>query len=540
MENGLSFAGGDGIVPAGFMDSSMAAVKAPALRKTSYQFPVYRWIGWLAVAGFAIGLTVMFFIAGLFGIPPPLSWAFLVIVFSAGVLLLDRPRGLLAFMMFYFMLMPGNRLLGLLGLPLPGFVDELFFLPFIAVIVMNWIQRRKLDGATIFPAAFCLIAALSWYVNGKPSAFTSMQVTLIMLKSYILWYFCRLTCTFENEHQLLRWEWIYILYATMQFFYNVLWQKGPWPKYHPDHSGGVFGPEGFGSAHIVGYLCVFALLLIAGWWVSVGHLASRRKRWAVVLCLIIASYNLIFMTDTKHALLLFPLAALPFLFHPHFPLRLRTSLVLGGAIIMVFAGIYMRMTIGAGEIGRLLMRAQDTPKGDIFYAVTADFPHLVPYPLLGAGPGRFGSSQATAAKAPLARRYIIPEMMALRRAELIHRNTGSGSGGSILGTPTSDFFMLMGEFGWLGAATYYSFLAWVAVKLFHRSSRLPLQYPLTGLLLSLSCCVIFLAFTTVIVPTATIAVVAFPLWMLIGRAWDMDIPKAPAARAGSEPVPSDA
>ena len=27
---------------------------------------IYRWIGWLAVGGFAIGLTVMFFISGMF------------------------------------------------------------------------------------------------------------------------------------------------------------------------------------------------------------------------------------------------------------------------------------------------------------------------------------------------------------------------------------------------------------------------------------------------------------------------------------------
>jgi uncharacterized protein YqgC (DUF456 family) len=34
---------------------------------------------------------------------------------------------------------------------MPTFIDELFFLPFIAVIVMNWIQRRQLKEATLFP-----------------------------------------------------------------------------------------------------------------------------------------------------------------------------------------------------------------------------------------------------------------------------------------------------------------------------------------------------------------------------------------------------
>ena len=160
--------------------------KLPASKRSSYQFPVYRWIGWLTVAGYAAGLTAMFFIAGMFGVPAPLGWAFLVIMFVVGSMLLDRPKLLLGSMMFYFLLMPSNRVIGLLALPMPTFLDELFFLPFIAVIVMNWIQRRQLREATLFPVVFCLIAALSWYVNGKPAVFTAVRVTLVSLKFYIL------------------------------------------------------------------------------------------------------------------------------------------------------------------------------------------------------------------------------------------------------------------------------------------------------------------------------------------------------------------
>ncbi len=126
----------------------------PASQRTSYQFPVYKWIGWLTVAGFAIGLTVMFFISGMFGIPAPLGWAGIVILFTGEALLLDRPKLLLNCMMFYFLMMPSNRVLGILSLPVPTFLDELFFLPFIAVIVMNWIQRRQVKDATVFRSSF--------------------------------------------------------------------------------------------------------------------------------------------------------------------------------------------------------------------------------------------------------------------------------------------------------------------------------------------------------------------------------------------------
>ncbi len=491
-------------------------------QRTTYQFPVYRWIGWLAVAGFAIGLTGMFFISGMFGIPAPLGWAALVILFTLGTLLLDRPKLLLSVMLFYFLLIPSNRLFGLVGLPLPDFIDEMFFLPLIAVIVMNWIQRRQLKEATVFPLGFGLVAALSWYVN-RPSVFTAVQVTLIMLKSYILWYYCRLTCTFDDERQLNRWMWGYVIYAATQFLYNCLWQKGPWLRFHPDMSGGVFGPLG-GSAHLVGYLSVFGLICIAGWWVGAGRSASRNRRWLVGVLVVVIAYNLIFMTDTKHALVLFPLAFLPFFFHPKVSLRLRMGLSLTGLGFILASAAYFQMAIGGYQVRSFADNFQNSPKGEMLYAVTTDFGHLVPYPWLGAGPGRFASGQAVAGRVSLARRYIIPYLDEQRRLGY-YGQSGNVVSASVLGNPQSDLFVLMGEFGWLGASAYYLFVGWIIVKLWRKSTALSLQTLSAGYYMSLCCCLLFLVFTTLLISSATIPVLAFPLWILIGRMWDMRIEK---------------
>ena len=490
-------------------------------RRTSYQFPVYRWIGWLTVAGFAVGLTVMFFISGMLGVPAPLGWAALVILFTLGALLLDRPRLLLIVMVFYFALMPMNRVLGLVGIPLPDFLDELFFLPPLAVIAMNWIQRRQVKQATMFPLAFCLLAGVSWFVNGKPSLFTAVQVSLIVLKPYILWYYCRLTCTFEDMRQLSRWIWAYIIYAAVQFFYNVLWQGGPWVRTHPDSSGGVFGPERvYGGAHLVGYISVFALFLLAGWWVSRGRTATPRRRFWAGLCALIIAYDLVFMTDTKHALLIMPLAFLPFLFHPGFSARLRTGLLFAGAAFMFASVVYLNMAVGKLGLSQQLRMFRDSPKGEILYAVTADFTYLVPYPLLGAGPGRFTSPQASDARTPLARRYIIPYQDQQRRMAYFGRG-GDVAQSSIVGIVSTDFFKLMGDFGWIDTALYYSFLLWIAGILFKKSLEWPSNHLISGLFLGLSCSMIFLTCVTLLVGVMTIPVVAFPLWIFIGRMWDM-------------------
>ena len=507
--------------------SSQGPAKLPASKRSSYQFPVYRWIGWLTVAGYATGLTVMFFIAGMFGIPAPLGWASLVVMFVLGAMLLDRPKLLLGTMMFYFLLMPGNRLLGLLAFPLPPFIDELFFLPFIAVIVMNWIQRRQLKEATLFPVAFCLLAALSWYVNGKPALFTAIQVTLVMLKFYIVWYYCRLTCTFENMRQMSKWLWGYIVYAALQFPYNCLRQKGVWLRLHPDASGGVFGPLG-GNAHLVGYLSVFGLICIAGWWVSVGGSATRRRRWAAGLLALVITYNFIFMTDTKHALVLFPFAAAPFLFHPHFPVRLRIWLLTVGAGFILMTIAYFNTTAGGVRFGQTWDSIEDSPKADMFYAVTGDFGHLVRYPILGAGPGRFASNQAREARVPLARRYILPFYDEARRLGYFGRR-GTTVVSSVAGAVNADFFVLMGEFGWLGAAAYYLFMGWVAVRLFRKSVELPRNNLLSGVYIALSCCLIFLVMITLLTSISTIPVLVFPLWLLIGRTWDMRADEPTAA-----------
>ena len=506
---------------------SQSPAKLPASKRSSYQFPVYRWIGWLTVAGYAAGLTGMFFIAGMFGIPAPLGWAFLVVVFVLGAMLLDRPKLLLGTMMFYFLLMPSNRLMGLLALPMPTFLDELFFLPFIAVIVMNWIQRRQLKEATLFPLAFCFVAGLSWYVNGKPAGFTAVQVTLIMLKFYIVWYYCRLTCTFENPHQLSKWLWGYIAYVALQFLYNCLWQKGPWLRFHPDASGGVFGPLG-GNAHLVGYLCVFGLICIAGWWVSVGGSASRRRRWAVGIATLVIAYNLIFMTDTKHALVLFPFAFAPFLFHPHFPVRLRIWLLGAGAGFVLMSIVYFNTMLGGMRVDSTWESIKESPKADMFYAVTGDFSHLVRYPALGAGPGRFASNQAREARVPLARRYILPYYDEARRRGYFGLQ-GTTMVSSVAGSVNADIFVLMGEFGWLGAAAYYLFMGWVVVRLFRKSIALPRRSLMSGTYMALCCCLIFLIMLTVLTSISTIPVLMFPLWLLIGRAWDMRADGAEAA-----------
>lgn len=511
-------------------------------RDLTYQFPVYRWLSWLVVAGFAIGLGLMYLLAGMFGLPASLTWAALVVVFCAGIALLERPKVLLTVMMFYFLMMPLNRLFGLVGLPLPGFLDELFFIPFLAVIVMSCIQRANLPAGRWFALAFSAVALLSWYVNGKPSFFGAVRVTLVMLKFWIIWYYCRLTCTFKDMGHFWKWGRLYIYYAALQFPYNCLWHRRPWPTMHWDHSGGMFGPEGWGGAHFVGYISVLALFLLVAWFGSEGRGATRRKKWWMAFLGVVIAYDFVFMTDTKHALLMMPVAFAFFLFHPSISAKLRVGLLAGGLVVGMGSATYLSTQSRHFDIARYLLIMADSPKGEAYLAVTRDFHYLVPYPVFGAAPGRFFSEQARTSGAPLTRRYVTPYSDEMARSKIAGGHTRTG--GSLLATPASDLLTFMGEFGWIGTALYGGFVGWVLWTLWRLTDRAPPKSGANAVYLSMAGGTLFLVMTMMIAPVGTVPSVVFPWWMMVGCLWDMPLRQPepvkppPETPAGVLPFPS--
>lgn len=491
-------------------------------QRTQYQFPVYRFINWLAIGSYLLGLVAMYFLLGMFGIPAPLGWAALVIMFTFGILLLNRPKLLLQTMMFYFLLMPSNRLLGLLSFPLPEFMDELFFIPLVAVIVMNWINGRQIKEGIWFSFGMIALAILSWYANGKPPFLSGFVATFVLMKSFILFYYCRLCFPEQRSKAIWNVAELYIYYAAIQLFYNFFWHRSFWLRYHPDVSGGVFGPDG-GAAHIVGYMCVIALFLLMGWWLGPAKDASRLKRISMIAATVLLVYDLVFMTDTKHALVLAPIALAPVFFHSMFSARARITILTSTVLFVVLGFFWFIIFSGRIDFWRLGRSFLHSPKGEYMRAVTVDFSNLVRFPLLGAGPGNFGSDQAIRGKAPLARQYIIPYTEEARRLKLSHGRTGSRTGGSIIAFPHSTMLCITSEFGWLGFFLYYGFYAWIAWRLWKRSHDLLLDH--NGRLISLSLfpSVGFIAMCMIIAPIHTVPMLMFPFWILIALVWDMQM-----------------
>ena len=487
-------------------------------QRTQYQFPVYRFINWIAIGSYLLGLVAMYFLLGMFGIPAPLGWAAIVIMFSFGILLLDRPKLLLNSLMFFWWFLPSNRLFGLLPLPLPGFLDELFFIPLVAVIVMHWIQSGPRKDELWYPFVFALIAGLSWYLNGKGYPFPSFRATIVTLKPFILFYYCMITCPFESDRELRRWLVLIVIFSAIQFPYNCLWQGAPWPRIHPDVSGGMFGPH---HAHRCGYINIIALLLSAGWWLADSKHMTKSRKFFFLLVTLITLYNLVFMTDTKHGLLMAMVAFFPFLLHRRLPFKLKRNMFIAGLAFCILSIFYLVYSSHIStNIRRYWNTFVDSPKGDYYRAVTKDFNYLVRFPFFGAGPGRFGSDVSIDLRTPLARRFIISFLDERRRYLLSGGQTAFG-GGTQLRYPEADFLTSMGEYGWLGAFVQYLFYASILIALWNKAKeqdRSPLAaFTMLGLLSTL----FFLVELTFVVKPSTLPQVTYPVWILIGRLWDM-------------------
>lgn len=495
--------------------------RMPESQRSTYQFPVYRWINWLAVAGYGVGLVAMLFLSAMVGIPAAILWPFFVVLFCVGVALLGRPRALLDVMMFYFLLMPSNRLLGLLPLPLPGFIDELFFVPFIAVIFMNLVQGRSVQGAGWFPLLFGVVTLISWYVNGKQMPFSAIKILLVNLKFFIIWYFCRLSLPFKNSRELFRWCWLFIGFAALQMAYNTLWQRAPWPRIHPDLSGGVFGPDSY-AAHVVGYISVIALFLLGGWSATqMKPLPVRKKLWVWVVAGIIL-YDLVFMTDTKHVLVLAPIASAALLFLPGLTAKFKIRVVFMALLIAV-SGWYYLNTQRTEAYWHSLRNFGTSPKGELFKAVTVRFPKLVNFPLFGAGPGLFASIEAIENRTPLARRYITPYSDEEERRSRFGLQ-GTTIAASVAGSLNTDFFFITSEFGWLGEGIYLAFWIYCVLALYRKGvwSRRA-GSDCWGVYLGLSISLVLFMMLQLLTSVSTVACLSFPIWMLIGRIWNMPL-----------------
>jgi hypothetical protein len=481
------------------------------------------------MCGFAVGLIGSFWLAGLFGFSPPIVWSALVLLFLIGVLFLERPKLFLFILFGYHTFFFNGRLFGVFdwGIPFAGMLDEAILAAPLAMIVMKGIHRQLPKSGSIFPAVYLILAALSFVVNDGP-ILNAMKTTLSYGKFYLFWYFARAIGPWSDKEKRL-WMWLIVAMAFIQFPANVAWQRHIIAVRHPDYSIGTLG-----NAHLVGYFSVIALFMIAGWLLS-WRGRSVAGLIAVLVMSVIIGYNLIFLTDTKHVLFVVPLAALPVLMFPAIKGGKKTAFVLFTGVFVAASWIYLSSVLETSwrDLSyRVVNSVKYSGKGSMFRTITRELPHEVPVAaIFGAGPGNFCSATALHSFRPLTNKYVLPYVLRALKSG------GSAADSSVVGSPMTSFYTLIGEFGPLVCLAY----CWFWFKVVRRLLRLAIRDRTftfeAGQRLAVVSGLICVFLTGWLVEIYHIGILILPLWTMAGIYWDDQVPQPAPEPAVRKPLP---
>jgi len=480
-------------------------------------------VGLLAVAIFAIGLVLSIAFATSLGLPPDVLWSGGLIAFFLFVLCLQRPKLFLFFVFIYYGFFPAGTLLGQIAVPIPmlGRLDELVLMVPLAVLVMKGVRQELPKGATVFPLVYWLLWLLSTKVNDAPTM-NAFRVGLSYFKFFVYWYFARVAGPWSVRERR-AWATGFVLFALLQFPLNVFWNRAPYLRLVDSARGSL------GSAHLVGYVESIALLLLLSWAMS----SARKSPLRVMVFLfsgLVLSYDLIFMTDTKHILPILPIAAVFLIAAPR--LRMRTRLAVIGLGLLFVCASYYYLTIAVERTGGYILAPREyvygsleSGKGYVLRTILHYLPSRNPwFYLFGAGPGNFCSAVAVHAFRPLAEQHVLPFVIhALRSA-------GGAAESSVIGGPITSLFTLWGELGVPATIAYYLFWVYAIVHMTRSGWTSPELDAEAARRLAISGILLLLFFISSLVEVFTFGSMIMPTWTIAGMNWD---PPPPDTRSSS-------
>lgn len=466
---------------------------------------------------FLFGLfgLLAFVMGSLLGIPAPLLWGGLFVIFLMGVLFLSRPKAYLFIMFLYYGLFSsftshrGGRVIPIY-LPMENFFDEIFLMVPFAVLAMRWINRSLPRGAGWFFVGFILTSVLSIYVN-KPPTIGAIRVVLAYMKFFLIWQFVRCLGPWTmRERKLLFWGMVW--FALLQSPLNIgLWQRRLIASWGGDASVGSLG-----NAHAVGYISALALFMLVMWWLYPEPGRKPLVKLTVLGMIALIAHNLVFMTDTKHALLFMPFCGAVIFFSPAMRAGHRVWMIAGGIALAVAMVLYFIF----GDLIRAFPRLEvvtesvlSLGKAETFRVLTQVFPFELPFFLVGAGPGNYISSVAMFSWRPLFVRYVLPFTP--------YAYTGySAASTSVMGYPGSGWYTVWGEFGPVGLGLYVGLWVFFMKHLWRNAIQPGISPFIVGQNLALLAFAVLFVGINLLTEIFNIHIFYFTFAVLLGAFWD--------------------
>lgn len=394
-------------------------------------------------------------------IEPIMAWA-IVAACMLGIILVPNPR--LLFLAYVFW----SLFAGILTDPvitIPGnfgmtrYVDELIAAAFTLCLVgqMTMIRRLRADLRPFVTCFLLLLAimALSIYVNqvNKLVAFKFLSTYLGFVPPFLV------MLAYLPRPRPTRITALLVILLAVQLALNFTWYFGANPIGNRDLGGPDFAHGTLGGCSYVAYFCVFLLLL------AMARLLEPRRvpglGQGLALFIAAAAFVQLLFTFTMHAILLLGFCAFLYLV-----LGVRLRFVAAGklaALMGIGAGVLLlgyllvavadveyvlRAYLNPETIKARLMMMRYGPTMTIYHNVFIDIWNEVPVPLLGAGPGAFGSSVALEYGAPLTRKFLWVYYMTVSGRQMIQ-------GSSITQSVISGISAIWGDLGPIGALLFF-------------------------------------------------------------------------------------
>lgn len=392
---------------------------------------------------------------------PLKAWIFIAVAMAASFLI-PNPKRLITFYFLWVLLggiMMDSKLY--LGWSIPGirYIDE-FITATITLCLCGQMTMVRRLRSELSPLIFCLlfllgVIGLSAYVNGSSKfivfKFVSSYVGFVPILLLMLEYTPR-----PPSRSIVR---LLVALLLLQLALNIGWYFGFNPIINYDLGGPDFAHGTLGGCNFVAYFSVFMILL------CVSRLLEHRRvpgfgRGLAVFVAAVAFIQLLF-TFTMHALFLLILVGglqlllgvrLRYLQAQRLIILVILGITGGGLALLVvsIAGVGEAIfTFFDPQVLALRVHALMTgPTANIYRNVMIDIWHEVPVPLLGAGPGGFGSSVAIEYGAPLTRKYIWVYYLTTSGRDMIR-------GSSITQSLISGVSALWGDLGPFGTFLYF-------------------------------------------------------------------------------------
>lgn len=393
-------------------------------------------------------------------------------IVAAGAMLwmmvIGNPRRLLGLYWGWVLLYPLGSMLA--PAPILKWVDEGILGTILAVLLLHQImQHRDLPGLRGFGRALwilCGLIILSALANKAPKVGV-MHFCLQYMRSFLLFYF---TLRFFDPKDARLFYRCVAASMLIQLVLNAGWLLGINPLPNRSRAFIDIAVGSLDACNLVAYLA--AAVFCAA--IALHHLAPRRAQRFLAMGLAVLALIEVYITNTFHAVALLGLC---FVFQfldgaGRWRGRARTGLAAALALTALLGTLLVLRAREDAPLGQLdpdyiqerLSMMVSGPKGRAYREVVFSAPRDMPAPLLGAGPGNFGSMVGRMNRRPLAEQYI---NYLLTAVDVISETQGF----SITSGPNTGFIALWSELGPFGFILYWGLHVFVMLRVRRQVKR---------------------------------------------------------------------